>query len=283
MRTPDEELDIEVDVQDLTDISDGTGDSSNPWSASIMGSLRDDERDVSVDFDITAGAPTEAEARLRGRPISDCCGGERSNEQPQEYANVQSRRIITMPKNATTKAPEAKPSSNLKASLSWQAASPTARRIYGIIAAEIAARGVAQVQITQPIFEEKHKVNKSGLAPAIRELSSARGFGFLDGTLKDRHNVFSMSDKWRDRHFETLKAARIFGIVARAPLPKPPRPVVVVGKSSKPVLDEVTQLALRDAKGRTDRRPATSRLGSNMYSEPRPITLPKLPPPWGDG
>lgn len=61
MQTPDGKLDIDVEVI----MSDGTGDNSNPWSASVVASLRDAERDASVYFDIGAGAPTEAEARRK--------------------------------------------------------------------------------------------------------------------------------------------------------------------------------------------------------------------------
>jgi hypothetical protein len=154
------------------------------------------------------------------------------------------------------------------------ALSPTARKILAILSTEIERHG-APVRISHDGLAN-HDVGRNAVAPATRELSR---LGFIK-IISGRTNAYHLSNEWRDVTM-TLKQAKVAASIARATTKARPAARVKVYRGEpaappKPDLDEATRLALRDAKGRADRRPATSRLGSDMCAKPAPVSLAPL-------
>lgn len=172
------------------------------------------------------------------------------------------------------------PPTELEASPAWAVLCNSSRRMYLAIVAEAASVGGDAAVISREAFEARG-ITKSALAPGSRELL-ALGLVTIEN-IKGNGKRYRLSDGWRDAPM-TLKEARLASAQAREP--RPARPISHRVEAKRKPLDETARAALRDARGRVDRQPARSRLGSSCYAEPKPISLAPLAwptnPNWRD-
>jgi hypothetical protein len=153
-----------------------------------------------------------------------------------------------------------------RAGAAYGALSKPARRALAYIERAIDDRGDGAVVTHDDLALDAH-ISRDEIAPAVRELVAV-GFVVV-GSDEAKRRTFSRSFRWRnvtstDEAAQLCAAARL-PLPKRAPAPRTP-PAPASGAEDR------RHLHVNQARGTE----AASDRGA------RPISLPKLPPPWGD-